>query len=290
MKDRDVFCAIWMVTYNHEKYISKALESVIRQEVNFKIKIFISDDRSTDKTISICETYVQEYPEKIELVINDSNIGPEKNGLKTYYRCFRSAAKYIALLEGDDYWLDENKLQVQVDFLEANSEYVGCFHNTEERYEDDSKKASFLYCNLPSAKDVTFQDLSYGNIIPTCSVVFRNNLFEQFPEWYKQMKMGDWPLHLINAHFGNYWYIPKVMAVHRLHDKSLWMLQDSNRNNNFVIEAYDLLIIGFEEKKIYSEHLIKAKDSFLNKMKLGTQKVGFTKRLKKFAIRMIEKL
>src|SRR5947209_2333706 len=104
MINHDLFCAIWMVTYNHEKYITKALESVIKQEVNFKIKLFISDDRSTDKTIQICESFVLKYPDTIELIINDTNIGPEKNGLKTYYRCFQSGAKYIALLEGDDYW------------------------------------------------------------------------------------------------------------------------------------------------------------------------------------------
>ena len=57
--------------------------------------------------------------------------------------------------------------------------------------------------------------------------------------------MGDWPLHLLNAQFGDYWYIPKVMAVHRLHNASTWMLQDADRNNQYVIEAYDIMIKEF---------------------------------------------
>jgi glycosyltransferase involved in cell wall biosynthesis len=282
-------CAVWVVTYNQKKFIAQTIESIINQKTDFHFKVFIGDDLSTDGTREICIKYKNDYPELIELIFNSSN-WMNKNSANVYHACFTSGAKYTAMCEGDDYWIDPNKLQKQVKFLETHPEYVGCFHNTEERYEDDEDKASFLYCDYPSAKSISFHDLSFRNLIPTCSVVFRNKLFGEFPEWYPQLKMGDWTLHLLNAQFGSFWYIPKVMAVHRLHTTSHWMLQDANRNNQFVIEAYDALIKGFSHNKIFEEQLIKARAAFINSIQIEIHRTGYKRRIKNLLIRIIEKL
>jgi len=184
-------------------------------------------------------------------------------------------AKYVALCEGDDYWTDPFKLQKQVDFLEAHQEYVGCFHNTEERYEEGNK-ASFLYCQFPFAQNVSFAELAYSNLIPTCSALFRNNLFEGFPEWYHQLKMGDWPLHLLNAQFGDFWYLPQVMAVHRLHINSTWMLQDHQMNVNYVLDAYDSMIKGYANDDKLCNYLKLGKQSFLSRNN-GGQRIEIKK-------------
>lgn len=290
MSVKNLCCAVWIVTYNHEKYIARAIESVINQKVSFSYKILIGDDNSSDKTSAICKSYAEQYPDKIELLVNPQNIGAHNNGVNTYYRCFQSGAKWIALLEGDDFWLDDDKLQKQIDFLEAHPQYVGCFHNTEERYENDDEKASFLYCNYSFARNISFDDLSYRNLIPTCSVVFRNNLFGKFPDWYNELKMGDWPLHLLNSQFGDYWYIPKVMAVHRLHAKSTWMLQDADRNNQFVIDAYDVMIKGFRENKTYVGFLTAGKESFVRSIQPVKPESRTRRRVKSLIKRVIDKL
>ncbi|MBO9200143.1 MULTISPECIES: glycosyltransferase [Niastella] len=290
MANKKLCVAVWMVTYNHAKYVEQAIESVVNQKANFDFKLFISDDNSKDGTNDICKALESKYPDKIELVVNENNIGPQANALNTYDRCFKSGAKYVALLEGDDYWSDEKKLQTQVDVLNANSKYVGCFHNTEERFESNSSRASFLYVNYPSATIVTFSDLSYRNLIPTCSILFRNNLFGDFPDWYKKLKMGDWPLHLLNAQFGDFWYIPKVMGVHRLHNESIWMLQDAERNIQFVIEAYDHMIGGFASKPQLADQLRIGKKVFVEAQRCPKQKPGFKKKIKSLMVRAIEKL
>src|SRR5690606_18572575 len=122
---------VWLVTYNHQNYIRESLDSILNQKTNFDFKILIGEDFSTDDTRKICEEYKKKYPENIELYLHSRNIGSNANGLYLYEKCFESDASYIALCEGDDYWTDPLKLQKQVDFLEGNPEYIGCFHNTD---------------------------------------------------------------------------------------------------------------------------------------------------------------
>jgi hypothetical protein len=201
----------------------------------------------------------------------------------------KAQGKYIALCEGDDYWTDSNKLQKQVSFLEAHPEFAGCFHNTEERYEEDDTKASHLYCGGQDARRVGFRELAVGNLIPTCSAVFRNHLFDDFPDWYWKLRMADWPLHLLNAQSGDYWYFPKVMAVHRLHTASTWMLQDALKNNGYVIDAYDALIGGFGHNAMYTGYLAEGKANFQISI-APARKSGFKTRVKNLMIRVIHKI
>ena len=114
--------AVYMVTYNHEKYIRQAIKGVVQQKSTFPIKLFIGEDCSTDRTRDICLEMKQKYPNRIELLLNEKNLGPLKNAANVYEACI-NYAKYTAICEGDDYWTDKTKLQKQVDFLEANDEF-----------------------------------------------------------------------------------------------------------------------------------------------------------------------
>jgi glycosyltransferase involved in cell wall biosynthesis len=279
--------SVCLITYNHSKYVTQAIESILLQKVDFAWEFIIADDNSSDGTREIIAEFRDRRPDLIRLIQQEKNIGPSKN----WHQLVGAArGKYIAYLEGDDYWSDCYKLAKQVDFLEANAEYVGCFHNSEERYESGGK-ASWLYCNFSEEGAVSFADLTGGNFIPSCSMVYRTGLFEEFPEWYYKLKMGDWPLHLLNAQFGDYWYIPKVMGVHRLHKESTWMLQNQVSNNQHVIDAYDIMITGFSHNQSYVEELKKGREYFIRSITAGTkeQKVGYKKKVKNLIIRVIEK-
>src|SRR5664279_2965814 len=100
----DPVVAVFMVTYNHEKYIAQSIESVLMQKTTFPFKLFIGEDCSTDNTRSICLEYFKQEPEKIELYLNEKNIGAIKNSHQIYKACYYSNAKYVAMLEGDDCW------------------------------------------------------------------------------------------------------------------------------------------------------------------------------------------
>jgi glycosyltransferase involved in cell wall biosynthesis len=282
--------SVSIITYNQQKYIGECLQSVLQQKCNFEFEVIINDDKSTDGTSEICERIINNTNYSNVIVKyqrNPVNVGMMANWIDSIKKC---QGKYIALCEGDDYWTDLSKLQKQFNFLEANPKYVGCFHNTEERYEDEQDKASFLYCNYPSSKAISFADLSFGNLIPTCSVMYRNNLFNEFPDWYFRLNMADWPLHLLNSQFGSFWFIPQVMGVHRLHKESVWMLQDVERNREFIKHAYDEMISGFGKgHKELADKLIRGKEKFINS-KVASNNIGFKGRVKHLTIRTIRKL
>lgn len=250
--------SVCIITYNQELYIKETIESILRQKTNFKFEILIADDCSTDATRKICIEYSRKFPEKIKVVEAVKNVGLTANFFNSLKSC---SGKYIAICEGDDYWTDDYKLQKQVDVLETNNQYIGCFHNTEERYQE-GVKASFLYCSFSEATSISYKQLCFSNIIPTCSIVFRNLYIKDIPDWVLKLKMADWVLHLINAEHGDFFYIPQVMGVHRLSTKSAWSLQSKRKNIEFVLEAYDELIIRFTNNA-----------EFLNQLKKGRRKL-----------------
>lgn len=123
MENKTVDVAIWMVAYNHEKYVSQAIESILMQETEYNYKIFIGEDCSKDDTRAICLSYAEQFPDKIELILHSANVGNVKNAFAVYEACVNSGARYMSLLEADDYWTTPHKLQRQAYFLDMNPAY-----------------------------------------------------------------------------------------------------------------------------------------------------------------------
>lgn len=113
------------VTYNHEKFLRQALDGFLMQKTSFPVEIILAEDCSTDGTRKICEEYKAKYPEQINYIFSDHNVGPQANELRAMQAV---RGKYIAYCEGDDYWTEPNKLQWQVDFMESHPEYSVCWH------------------------------------------------------------------------------------------------------------------------------------------------------------------
>ncbi len=230
--------SILIVTYNHEKYIAQALESVLMQEVDFDYEIVVGEDCSTDNTRDILLAYHRKYPLKFKLLLHDKNQGACTNFVQSFKAC---SGDYIAYLEGDDYWTSTDKLKAQVDLLDSHPEYAICFHNCEEFYENGSKPL-WNFCSEDQKEISTLEDLiSKCNFIPSCSAVFRNNLFNTFPDWYSTLAMGDWTLHILNAQHGDIVYINKVMGKHRHHGGCTWSLRNQADNILDVIHAYKVV-------------------------------------------------
>jgi glycosyltransferase involved in cell wall biosynthesis len=218
--------SVCLITYNHVKYIEQAIESVLSQKVNFQWEFAIADDCSNDGTTQIIRTYADKYPALIHVLGRTHNLGPANN----FVDLITSAkGKYIAYIEGDDYWTDSLKLQKQVDFLEANPDFVICFHAVSS-IDEDTKSVNTRFYN----KEVsTIEDLCRYNYISSVSVVFKNNLIKEFPDWYLKSSLGDWQLHLFNAQHGKIKYFNDVMAMYRIHKGGIW----SKRGEKGAIEA-----------------------------------------------------
>jgi len=207
-----------MISFNHEKFIAQALDSVLMQEVDFDYEIVVGEDCSTDHTREIVEEYQQKHPNKIQVLLSEKNLGMLRNFVKTYKAC---RGQYIALLEGDDYWTSRNKLQKQVNFLDTHLECTECFHNVNVIY-DSCPDKNHPFHRLKLKRYFTLKDVVSRHFIPTCSTMFRNGLFKDFPDWYYTMPMGDWPLHVLNAEHGYVGYINELLGTYRVHKGGLW--------------------------------------------------------------------
>lgn len=205
------------ITYNHEKFIAQAMDGFLMQETDFDFEIVVGEDCSTDNTRQILLAYKEKYPDKIKLLLNEKNMGMQQNGAQTGAAC---TGRYMAICEGDDYWTDPLKLQKQVDFLEANPDFATTFHRVEIKFEDSGKESELS--NENQKETTTFEDLAAGNFIHTLSCVFRTNLFGDLPEWYNEMPIGDYPLHLLNAQYGKIKFFEDTMGVYRIHNSGSW--------------------------------------------------------------------
>lgn len=250
-----------MCVYNHGKFVAHAIEGVLMQKTDFKFRLIIGEDCSTDDSRTIVDRYSRMHPNIVHPIFHEKNLGASENTRILLQECH---GKYLALCDGDDYWTDPFKLQKQVDFLEKNPDFMICFHNTEEKY-DEGLKESFLYC-APTQKQVsTTEDLLRDqNFIPTCSAVFRNKLISKMPEFFFQLGMGDWTLHILNSEFGKINYINEVMAVHRLHANGIWSQNASIKNHLYILQAYEALASHFKSNSMYSIIIKEEKVKLLN--------------------------
>lgn len=210
--------SVLVLTYNHVRFISQAIESALSQKTDFPYEILIGDDASTDGTTEIVLEYQKKYPETIRAFFHETN--PGDFGATNAKRLFHNAkGQYLNLLEGDDYWLDPLKLQIQADFLDDNPDFAICFHNAELQYEDGSGIAPHPL-NVNQQEVCDLDDLIGEDEIwfmATASIMSRKSIVEKMPDWVFESKSGDIPMLIFMAKKGRIKFIDRVMSVWRRH-------------------------------------------------------------------------
>ena len=216
--------SICCITYNHALYIRQCLDGFIMQKTNFPIEIIINDDASTDNTVSIIKEYEKKHPDIIKPVYQKEN--QYSKGIRGMFAqfCFpRTKGKYIALCEGDDYWIDPYKLQEQVDFMENNPSYSMIFHPAKEKIEINvSDRIKSGEMSKLEKRDYTGNEIIGSWCIPTCSILlkkeslFNSNYFNRIQ--YKKYIYGDIILFLSLEEKGKICcFSSKELAVYRRH-------------------------------------------------------------------------
>lgn len=254
-----------MITFNHENFIGDAIEGVLMQETDFDFELIISNDASTDKTDSIIKQYINSHPKSscIQYINHTENIGMMNNLITTFQIC---EGKYLALCEGDDYWIDKKKLQKQVDFLESNLNYNICFHDVKIRDGNIFSQQS-LTKDLLNRDTFTIEDLAKTNFISTTSVVYRNHIVNIFPTWFKHSPVGDHVLHLLHAQNGKTYFMKEEMAVYRKHSNGVWTMEQNLSRAIKIKWVSDKMDAFFDFKYhdyFYSKVMLD--DFFLNKL------------------------
>lgn len=206
-----------MITYNHERFIAQALESVLSQHVNFGYEIVVGEDCSTDTTRRILMDFRRRNPDRIVPLLRERNLGALPNLKESLNVC---GGEYVALLEGDDYWTDPTKLQKQVDFLDRHPDFKICSSRA-QLIDETGQGLSRVYPTIP-AGSYTISDLFEANWIVTCTAVYKRDAMPSMPDWWLKLRMGDWPLHIMAAANGKIHLMNEITSVYRIHGGGIW--------------------------------------------------------------------
>ncbi|MUK46091.1 glycosyltransferase [Aliivibrio fischeri] len=274
--DDDVKISVVCSAYNHEKYIENAIVSFLMQETTYKYEIIIRDDASNDKTASIIDRYYQKYPKIIHPIYEKENTF--KKGIKPLKVLIDKAkGKYIAVCEGDDYWVSKDKLQKQAEYMELNSIVELTFHSTNVLSKNEYIKSNN---NLINEDCFTTEDIINNWFIHTQTMMFRNNfdvnkIYDQF---IGVLNM-DWAIQLVLSLKGEVRYLSDIESVYRKHDGSLSKVNFLNQKKRALFLI--LLMDKFDQYSNYNYSLplqdkkIKILDEFCKNELVHNNRVAY---------------
>jgi len=205
--------SVYIQTYQQRAYIRDAIESVLAQRTPFELEILIADDCSTDGTRELLREYRDRHPDRIRLLLPERNLGPTE----IFGRAVGELrGRYVAWLDGDDYWTDPEKLVRQLEALREHPEWAGCFHDATVR-QVDGGAPDRSYVPADVSGSIGFADLLRTNNVPSLSAMARGEYVRSLPEWVWQGLWSDWLALLAIARHGDLGYLPETMGVYRVH-------------------------------------------------------------------------
>lgn len=249
MENDNTMVTVVCITYKHEEFIAQALDSFLMQKTNFKFKVFVGEDCGPDGTADIIREYAAKYPNIIVPFLRENNMGAQRNLIDM---CQQATSPYIALCEGDDYWVDAYKLQKQVDYMEAHPEIRVCCTQTEIVAPEDWHLRSW-YKPMPDGK-LLLPDSTPGykrfptftpsqilniNVAHTSTHFYRWNYDLTYPDWYFEGIIGDTPLLLMQLGNTSLGHIPEITSAYRINEGSIFF--NKNRELHFLNTRRDMI-------------------------------------------------
>ena len=230
----DTMVTVICITYAHEQYIAQALDSFLMQKVNFKFKVFVGEDCGPDGTADIVREYAERYPNIIVPFLREKNMGAQRNLIDM---CQKAASPYIAFCEGDDYWIDEYKLQKQINAMKQRVDMRACFHNTEIIAPDDWYLNDYYIPNKEGKRLIPFSiprhdkrktvwkadEYILSGPAHTSSMLFRWNYDLSIPETYYVRESGDHSMMMMQLGDGKLLFLPDVMSAYRRSEVGITM-------------------------------------------------------------------
>jgi|LDZT01.1.fsa_nt_gi glycosyltransferase involved in cell wall biosynthesis len=249
--------SISLVAFNAENYLRDAIEGCLKQEVSFPYEIIIHDDASCDSSPQIIREYAANHPQMIIPIIQQENQYSQGVEIIAKYIVPKAKGKYIAFVEADDYWIDPEKLQNQIDFLESHQDFSMCFTATKHIFSQPSKKPRLIkyrnYDCVCPPKDVILRG---GSLLDMISAVARRSVFDDIPEWYFYRHLWDVSIPLLSLLHGKIQYQNNVTSVYRENLPGSWTNNtaknyEKRKNNiNNSIRISD----GFDKESNYKYH------------------------------------
>ena len=211
--------SVLLTCYQHEAYIAQAIESVLAQR-GVEFELLVGDDASTDASRGLIAEYARAHPGVVRTFFPERNLG--QGGKPIFGELIdRSRGRYLAMLDGDDYWTSPDKLRRQVAELDEDPGCAMCFHDVLNVYEGEDRPAE-RYNGVTEAHDIALASVLESCVVAACSPVFRRHTIAPLPSWYFESPWGDWPLYVMAAAHGTLRYLPEVMGVYRIHPAGMY--------------------------------------------------------------------
>ncbi len=214
------FVSVMLITYNHERFIRKALDGILMQVRDFPIEINVIDDASTDATQEIVRENSERYPDTVNGYFNPTNAGHIATQLNTI-RGFRTVrGRYFAILEGDDYWTDPSKLAKQVAFLEGHTDFVACAHQTLKVFDDNSRPPEHFLPFKSFGRNIAemYDLISMSGVFHLSSIVYRNVFLQSPPSCLYDRYSCEVTINMLYGVFGKFYCFDEYMSAYRVHD------------------------------------------------------------------------
>ena len=243
-----VFC----LAYNHEKYIKNALDGFVMQKTTFPFEVLIHNDASTDNTAIIIREYAEKYPEIIKPVLQTEN--QYSKGVRIIEKYLRPNAKgkYVAWCEGDDCWIDDGKLQKQVDFLESHPEYSCCYHKVLMNNLHTGKQTYIP--QIEESRDFELEEIvRKGAVFQLSSAMLRSSFYMQRPECFFAKGFGDIQIYMYGAICGKCHVLGDVMSVYNHGTPGSWTNRVS-RNKQKNLEHEKAMLKMLEKVNEYYDY------------------------------------
>jgi glycosyltransferase involved in cell wall biosynthesis len=271
LKNEEIIVSICITAYNHGKYIAQALDSVLMQKTDFKYEIVVGEDCSTDNTREVLLAYKAQYPDKVKLLLHEKNMGGKKNLITTLKNC---SGMYIAMLDGDDYWIDPEKLQIQIDLMEKNPDCYMSFHPAKEVIgHETSNKIFAMHSNENKIFTASEVIVGRGEFCPTASTVFRREGVMMLLELklFHDAPVGDYFMQIFGSLHGGALFINRVMSIYRKGISESWSssMADVRKREVFthhMIKTLDELDVHLNKK--YQDEIKQVKSHYYFKMSL----------------------
>ena len=236
--------SVSVITYNHEKYIAKCLDSILSQKTNFQFEILIHDDASTDGTVDIIKEYEKKYPDIVKPIYEKENqYSKHVKRISYLYNYKRAEGKYIAQCEGDDFWCDDRKLQIQYDYMEQHPNISMHMHTSKIVDIDGNDVGGYL--GKAGVSFIASFENNLMDFFPTASKFFRKEIFDNVPDYYFIGDAGDFPGMVLTLSYGEAFYSGEVMAAYRIDvpgsSNNRFNQMDLNKKLNYFDERIQLL-------------------------------------------------
>ena len=220
MQRSDVEISVLLITYNHAPFIRRAVQSVLSQETSRRWELIVSEDASTDGTLDIVREVAGQDP-RVRYLISETNL----HSNESVARAIRAArGRYLAMIDGDDFWIADDKLERQAAILDAEPQISACFHNALVLERDSTEPSERRWTPSSQRATIGVAQIWHGNPFATCAGMLRKTALGNLGAWYSEITpmITDWPLYALCAEHGDLRFVDEPVGVYRLHGQGVF--------------------------------------------------------------------